>query len=169
MKRILLLLLLFIFIGTAHGQNPEGFDKMAENMAGNMDLVITMKEVQKLQKENKSITFLDTREYAEYKVSHMKSAIFVGYKKINWDKIRKLDKDAVIVIYCSVGYRSGKIAEKMQDLGFTNAKNLYGGLFNWANNGGLVSTTMGTNTNEIHGFSKNWSKWINRERCQVVL
>lgn len=169
MKRFLPLLLLFVCFGTAYGQNPEGFDKMAENMAGNMDNVITMEKVHEIQKENKSITFLDTREYAEHKVSHIKNSIFVGYNKINWDKIMKLDKDAIIVVYCSVGYRSGKVAEKMIELGFTNVTNLYGGLFNWANNGGVISTTMGTNTNEIHGFSKKWSQWINKEKCQVIL
>lgn len=169
MKLILSLLMLFILISTSYGQNPDGFDNMAKKMAGEKAPIITKDQVQKLQKANKKIIFLDTREYAEYNVSHMKGATFVGYNKINWDKIQKLDKNATIVVYCSVGFRSGKVTSEMQGLGFTNVKNLYGGLFNWSNNGGKISNSMGVNTNEIHGYNKKWSQWINKDKSQIIL
>ena len=42
-------------------------------------------------------------------------------------------KDAPIVTYCSVGYRSGKMAERLQAAGYTNVRNLEGSIFKWAN------------------------------------
>lgn len=166
------LFLFLFFISTSwhlFAQNPEGFDKMAKNMAGKKELIITMAEVQKLQKNGDKVIFLDSREEKEFQISHIASAIWVGYDKINWTKIDALDKNATIVIYCSVGYRSGKLAEQLKKKGFTHVKNLYGGLFNWANNDGEIVNSKGVKTTEIHGYNKTWSKYVNTDKCKVVL
>jgi rhodanese-related sulfurtransferase len=161
--------LLFIFIGTSFGQNPDGFDKMAKNMAGKKAPIITMDAVLADQKAGKEIVFLDSRELGEFQVSHMNGAIWVGFDNIDWTKIDKIKKTATIIIYCSVGYRSGKLTEQLAKKGYTKVVNLYGGLFNWANNGGKIVNSRGVATNEIHGYNKNWSKWVNEDKCQIIL
>ena len=51
---------------------------------------------------------LDTRTKAEYDVSHIENAIWVGEK--NWDlKSLKQNKEQTVLVYCSVGYRSEKL------------------------------------------------------------
>ncbi|MDG2465023.1 MAG: rhodanese-like domain-containing protein [Crocinitomicaceae bacterium] len=169
MRLLLSLLFLFTILFAACGQNPEGFEKMAINMAGKKAPIISMTEVQALQKKKEKIIFLDSRELKEYQVSHIYSAIWVGYDNIDWTKINKQDKKATIVIYCSVGYRSGKLTEQLKKKGYKNVKNLYGGLFNWANNGGGIVNTKGVDTKEIHGYNKTWSKWVNTDKCEVIL
>ena len=73
--------------------------------------------------------------------------------------IVKIDKDTVVISYCSVGYRSGDITERLKKKG-VNAFNLYGGLFLWNNSGKNLYSSPGTLTNRIHGYNKNWGKWI---------
>lgn len=104
---------------------------------------------------------LDTRAKAEYEVSHLKNAIWVGYKAFDKSKIEHLDKSKTVIVYCSIGVRSEQIGEKLQALGFENIKNLYGGIFEWVNEGYPVFL-KGLQTQKIHAFNKSWSKSLKR-------
>lgn len=107
---------------------------------------------------------LDTREKREYDVSHLKNALFVGYDsfdaKIVQDNIKV--KSDTIVVYCSLGIRSEDIGEKLLKLGYTNVFNLYGGIFEWKNKGNQVYDNKNKKTEKIHGFSKEWGKWLRK-------
>lgn len=61
------------------------------------------------------VILLDTREEKEFKVSHLKNAIYVGYNNFKLkETLIKLpkDKSAKILVYCSLGIRSETIAHK---------------------------------------------------------
>ena len=106
---------------------------------------------------------LDARETKEYKVSHLKNAICVGYDYFDVTKtLKKLpkDKNAKIVVYCSLGIRSEIVADKLIKQGYTNVYNLYGGIFEWKNNNYNVIDTLGSTTEKVHTFNKDWSKWL---------
>ncbi|WP_370477804.1 rhodanese-like domain-containing protein [Tamlana flava] len=105
---------------------------------------------------------LDSREEKEYLVSHLKNAIFVGYDNFSLDSVQQkiADKNSSIVVYCSLGVRSEDIAEKLKKAGYTNVKNLYGGIFEWKNQDFPVYNKKGQETDSIHAFSKSWSKWL---------
>jgi rhodanese-related sulfurtransferase len=165
-KRFSIFLFLTFHVVTALAQNPKGFDEMARKMKGKSDTV----GIATLKKwiESEKIVVLDTREAKEFAVSHILKAKHYGYDKPNKDVLKDIPKDAVIVTYCSVGYRSGKVAEDLKKQGYKNVYNLYGGIFNWANNGELIHRRT-IRTNEIHGYSKSWSKWVNTEKQKVVL
>ncbi|MHB0754769.1 rhodanese-like domain-containing protein [Polaribacter sp. M15] len=108
---------------------------------------------------------LDAREEKEYQVSHLKDAIYVGYDNFNLKKIiNKLpkDKNAKIVVYCSLGIRSETVAYKLIKAGYTNVYNLYGGIFEWKNANFKVIDTLGKPTENIHTFNKEWSKWLKK-------
>ena len=108
---------------------------------------------------------LDARETKEFKVSHLKDAICVGYDNFNINNtIAKLpkDKNAKIVVYCSLGIRSEIVADKLIKEGYTNVFNLYGGIFEWKNNNFQVIDTLGKNTEKVHTFNKDWSKWLKK-------
>lgn len=112
-----------------------------------------------------NVIVLDARETKEYKVSHLKNAICVGYDNFDLKKtIAYLpnDKSTKIVLYCSLGIRSEIIANKLIKKGFTNVYNLYGGIFEWKNNNFQVVDTLGNNTEKVHTFNKNWSKWLKK-------
>lgn len=45
--------------------------------------------------------------------------------------------------------------------GFTRVSNLYGGIFEWVNEGHPV-VRNGMPTEEVHAFSKTWGIWLRR-------
>ena len=108
---------------------------------------------------------LDAREQKEYNVSHLENAILVGFDHFNINEtIDKLPKnrDAKIVVYCSVGVRSEIIAHQIIEKGYTNVYNLFGGIFEWKNNGFQVIDTLGNPTEKVHTYNKEWSKWLTK-------
>jgi hypothetical protein len=53
------------------------------------------------------------------------------------------------------------VAEKMKKEGFENVFNLYGGIFNWVNQGmPLYSGTF--LTSKIHPYSPVWGTWLSK-------
>ena len=111
---------------------------------------------------SENAVFLDTRESEEYEVSHIPEAIFTGYEDFNTDALKHLSKQDTIVVYCSVGYRSERIGEKLQKMGYSNVFNLYGGIFEWKNSGKIVEDAEGNETEKVHTYNKTWSKWLTR-------
>jgi len=113
-------------------------------------------------KASENALLLDTRERKEFDVSHIKDAIYVGYKYFNIDSLTEQDKNKKIVVYCSIGVRSEDIGEKLQSAGYTNVYNLYGGIFKWIDTDNPVVDSTNTPTNKIHAFSKYWSKLVTK-------
>ena len=115
-------------------------------------------------KDKKNLVYLDAREPKEYQVSHIKNALFVGYddfkSEIVTSKIK--DKSTAIVVYCSIGVRSENIGEKLQQLGYTNVYNLYGGIFEYKNEGGTVYNLQNKPTDSVHTYNKKWSKYLTK-------
>jgi rhodanese-related sulfurtransferase len=116
----------------------------------------------KMRSKDNNLILLDAREPEEFKVSHLKSAKFVGYSNFSTEKISHVikDKSSLVVVYCSLGIRSENISEKLQKEGYTNVRNLYGGIFEWKNKGYTVFNNAGEPTEKVHVFSKNWAKWL---------
>ena len=108
-----------------------------------------------------NITFLDAREYDEFAVSHLEGAHFVGYNNFTIDSVKSFNRNTQILVYCSVGYRSEKVAYKLKFEGFKNVSNLYGGIFEWVNQGHPIVDSAGKPTKRIHGYTKAWGIWLN--------
>lgn len=102
---------------------------------------------------------LDTRSKSEYAVSHIQNAQFIDYKGFQPDMVEHLPKDQKIILYCSVGYRSERIGEKMQAMGFTNVHNLDGGIFTWVNKQQPIYQDD-KQTKNIHPYSDSWGIWL---------
>lgn len=111
--------------------------------------------------EMEGFIFLDSRSKEEYDVSHIPGAIWVGYDKFELDKVEDLDKDKVLIVYCSVGYRSEKVAKKIYDSGNKNVANLYGGIFQWIDEDGIVEDTNGP-TLRVHAYDEAWGVWLQK-------
>ena len=122
--------------------------------------VIQPDDLHEIVTAGKEFTLLDTRSSAEFEVSHIKDARFIEYNKFNKKNVADLDRDQAIVVYCTVGYRSERIGDKLKKLGFKNVFNLYGGIFEWVNQGNTVVDANGNPTEKVHAFSKDWGKWL---------
>ncbi|MGB6152608.1 MAG: rhodanese-like domain-containing protein [Pricia sp.] len=110
------------------------------------------------------VTTLDTRKKEEFEVSHLKDALWVGFKTFDLADITSkiTDKSTEIVVYCSIGVRSENIGEKLKDAGYIHVKNLYGGIFEWKNQGYPVYDTQDKETEKVHAFSKHWGKLLKK-------
>ncbi len=148
------LLILLPFTGCAQ---DESFDAMFNRLTRGVVPIVQPADCAK----QSGLVYLDAREPNEFEVSHIPSARLVGYDDFRIETLRDLPKDAPIVVYCSVGYRSEKIGEELQKAGFTNVSNLYGGIFQWVNTGNPVYDAKGK-TDRVHTYSKRWSKWLER-------
>lgn len=122
--------------------------------------------VQELAMPKTQAVILDARERPEFEVSHLEKAIHVGYDNFNLGQVQTQipDKNQIIVVYCSLSIRSEDIAEKLQKAGYKQVYNLYGGIFEWKNADFTVFDNKGE-TNKVHGFSKEWSKWLKKGDC----
>ena len=103
---------------------------------------------------------LDTREASEFAISHLRGARLVGYDKFSLATVKDLPKNAPLVVYCSVGARSEKIGAQLRHAGFTNVRNLYGGIFEWVNEGQPVVTAADQPTTRVHAYSPTWGIWL---------
>ncbi len=112
--------------------------------------------------ETEGTVFLDARELNEYNVSRMDKAQWVGYNDFTLDRVSDLPKDSKVVVYCSVGYRSEKVAEKLIDAGFTNVSNLYGGIFEWVNQEHPVVDSLAQPTDNVHAYDRIWGLWLKK-------
>lgn len=152
-------ILFIIQMSTALAQEP--LDKLLSKYNSHSIPYISVEEL-KMQVENGKVLILDSREKEEFEVSHLKNALFVGYNNFEIENITPsiTEKERLIVVYCSLGIRSENISEKMKTAGYTNVKNLYGGIFEWKNKGYPVFDIYGKETQNVHAFSKQWSKYL---------
>jgi len=121
----------------------------------------SVEEVKVDELSDENVIWLDAREQAEYDVSRIENARFVGYDNFKIKSVEGLDKDTEIIVYCSIGYRSEKVAEKLEKAGFRNVKNLYGGIFDWYNAGKNIVDSLGNPTKKVHGYGRTWGVWLN--------
>ncbi|MEM1337809.1 MAG: rhodanese-like domain-containing protein [Bacteroidota bacterium] len=119
---------------------------------------ISISEMKSLEE----ILILDTRELEEFKVSRIPGAIWVGHDTFTMEQILAdiPDKTKPIVVYCSVGVRSENIGEKLQKAGYSDVKNLYGGIFQWMNENNTVVNENGNPTERVHAFNQHWGKLL---------
>jgi rhodanese-related sulfurtransferase len=143
------------------GFSQESLDDLLTKHNNNKVPYISVQELAISQ--NKPV-ILDAREQSEYNISHIKDAILVGYKHFNLEQSLQhiADKNQAIVVYCSLGIRSEIIANRIKRAGYTNVKNLYGGIFEWKNNEFDIYNSKNKKTDSIHAFSNTWSKWLTK-------
>ncbi len=105
---------------------------------------------------------LDARERSEYDVSHLPKARWVGYDDFDLKRLAGIPKSDTVIVYCSIGYRSERIGEKLKKAGYTNVFNLYGGIFQWKNSDGVVVTSKNDTTQRVHCYDRSWSRFLKK-------
>ena len=151
-KRILTLV---IFSTTIYAQEKDDFADYLQDLSKEFDIEQVGADSANLS----TALILDTREKEEFEVSKLKNAIWVGYDDFDVSQIDSLNRNQEIVVYCSVGYRSSKVGVQLKEAGFMNVKNLYGGIFKWANEGRPLYNDS-KRTNKIHAFNKKWGRFL---------
>jgi rhodanese-related sulfurtransferase len=140
----------------------------SETINGYLNRSVPLISCDTLSHHMDQFVLLDVREKEEYDVSHLPGARYVGYNKFDLGSLVDLPKDTAIVVYCSIGYRSEKIGEKLRANGFSRVYNLYGSIFEWVNEGRTILNRQGEVTDSIHTFNKKWSKWVEQEKATKI-
>jgi rhodanese-related sulfurtransferase len=98
---------------------------------------------------SQNIILVDVRTPEERAVSMIPNAI----TKEEFERHLDLYRHHKIVIYCTIGYRSGKYAQKYPNN--LNIYNLKGGILAWSHSGGKFTNDR-SDTNKIHVFGDRW-------------
>ncbi|RYY29553.1 MAG: rhodanese-like domain-containing protein [Chitinophagaceae bacterium] len=93
---------------------------------------ITAEEVKKRLDAGEHVNLVDVRE------PHENAEFNIGGKLIPLGKIQSMDvpeledlKNQEVICYCRSGGRSGQACMILESMGFTNTKNLVGGMLGW--------------------------------------
>ncbi len=154
--------------GASQAQSAASQKDFSSMVDSYLSYTVPLISVEDLNEIKTNVILLDTREKEEFEVSHIPGALHLGYDTPNTALIDKLDKSKTVVVYCSIGYRSEKIGELLQEKGFRNVLNLYGSIFEWVNQGNTIVDTNDKETNKIHTYDKKWGKWMINERYTKV-
>ncbi|SMG33741.1 Rhodanese-related sulfurtransferase [Marivirga sericea] len=159
MLKIWLNIMLISFLQSFMACGQQTYDQKLQSLYSNTVPLVQAKEVkEKLNQED--VVILDIRSAKEYSVSHLPYAKFIDYDRFDISQVQDIPKDKEVVVYCSVGYRSEKIGEKLKKAGFGNVSNMYGGIFQWKNEDFDVVNQQGEITDSVHTYNKRWSKWL---------
>jgi rhodanese-related sulfurtransferase len=107
-----------------------------------------------------SVVFLDCRERAEYEVSHLHNAVWVGYNDFDLSRV-SFAKEEKLIAYCSIGKRSDVITKRLLQEGYTDVRNLVGGIFEWSNQGFPVYK-FSAETVDVHVYNAFWGRWLKK-------
>lgn len=95
----------------------------------------------------------DARQAEEYAISHLLGTHFLPtVEAVQQSDISPKD---TLIVYCSVGYRSAQLAQKLQEAGYLHVINLEGSIFEWYNCGYPVVVEQ-TEVQQVHPFSPVW-------------
>jgi rhodanese-related sulfurtransferase len=106
---------------------------------------------------------LDVREPDEYAVSHLPGAIQIDPGTSAAEVLARIDRSRPVVAYCSVGYRSSLVVQRLRAAGFAAATNLDGSIFAWANEGRPMENN-GQRVGVVHPFDARFGLLLAPER-----
>jgi len=94
---------------------------------------ITVQELRQKLESGEKFVFIDVREPWEYEEFNLGARLMPLGELMNRMWELEDHKNDEIVLYCRSGNRSGMAQSLMQAQGFTNVRNLSGGLLAWQN------------------------------------
>jgi rhodanese-related sulfurtransferase len=100
---------------------------------------ITQSQLSELIRNEGDLLLIDVRSEGEYNIGHLPGAIVIPYHEFETRYEEILDfKDKEVVVYCHVGGMGDHAGRVLIKNGFTNVKNLEGGIAQWRNTGGKI-------------------------------
>jgi adenylyltransferase/sulfurtransferase len=103
----------------------------AENAGGTVnDWEITPVDLKKKLDAGESPFILDVREPNEYQINRIPGSTLIPLGELP-RRYQELPRDREIVTQCKIGGRSAKAMDFLKTVGFTNVKNLRGGILEW--------------------------------------
>ncbi len=94
--------------------------------------LITVAELKQRISNGEKINLVDVREPSEHNEFNI-GGLLIPLGKIQTMEVDQLEelKNQELILYCRSGNRSGQACQVLDMLGFTNTKNLQGGMLAW--------------------------------------
>lgn len=96
---------------------------------------------------------IDARRPEEFRISRLPGAL--NLESAAAAAARFPDRGAPLVVYCSVGLRSARVAAGLRALGYARVENLRRGIFGWAAEGRPMVDADG-GTGRVHPYNRLW-------------
>ena len=96
-----------------------------------MSHTITVRELKDRMDKGDKVFLLDVREPHEYSIAKIEGAVLIPLAELP-SSLEKIDQDAEIVAMCKMGMRSADAVMFLLQQGFSNVKNLVGGIDAWS-------------------------------------
>lgn len=96
-----------------------------------MSYTITVRELKSRLDNGDKIFLLDVREPHEYEMAKIEGSTLIPLGQLP-TSLTQLDRGAEIVAYCHKGMRSADAVGFLLQQGFSNVKNLIGGIESWS-------------------------------------
>ncbi len=93
---------------------------------------ITPAELKTRLDRGEKFRLIDVREADEWAVAKIPTAELLPMSQFQQQGLEKLAPEDDIILYCHHGVRSGRVQDYLKAQGFTNVKNLTGGIDAWA-------------------------------------
>ncbi len=94
------------------------------------DYDITPKELVRMREENPDLYILDVREPHEIEICAIDGTHKIPLGELA-TRYAEVPRDQTVVVHCKLGGRSAKAVELLQSKGYTDVKNLAGGIIRW--------------------------------------
>lgn len=98
--------------------------------------VISPEQMADELREKEEIQLVDVRTPEEFLEGHLENAQNICIASSDFeDKIKLLDKNKPVFLYCKTGRRSANAAKILEEMGFTKVYDMQGGIVNWKEQG----------------------------------
>ena len=153
MKIVLCAMFLICNVSFAEKSNKEKARDMYLKVKNDFKEVseIKLSKFRKLSEENK-VQLVDVRKEKERDVSMISGAI----SKNEFEKNIKKYEDKIIVVYCTIGYRSAKYIKKLKKKNVL-AYNLEGSILGWVHEALPVVNPTKEEVKRVHVYGRSWN------------
>ena len=91
---------------------------------------ITPEELKAKLDKSKIFVLIDIRSGSLYDAGHILGAVSIPLNELS-TRLNELDRNKEIIVYCQIGVTSISACELLVSSGFSNVKNLAGGISEW--------------------------------------
>ncbi|MEE9405775.1 MAG: rhodanese-like domain-containing protein [Algisphaera sp.] len=85
--------------------------------------------------QKETVVVLDVRTPEEYAAGHIQDALHINISDSDFaSKVAKLDREKTYIVHCAGNFKNGRASDAlkiMEDLGFTQLRDLAGGFAAW--------------------------------------
>lgn len=123
---------------------------------------VSGEELERRLAAGEKIVLLDVRRPEEFAVSHLPGARWLDPRETR-PALPGVDPATPVVAYCSVGWRSSQLAERLAAAGYRNVANLEGAIFEWTREGRPLFQGE-RQVAKVHPYSPVWEFLVPKNR-----